>query len=103
MSKHTKGEWVSQPPKTNPAFDNQTFFAIAVKGTYNYVGFYYPNSTFSPQEQEANARLITAAPALLEALKNIVLGHNLGILVGLDAAGRDYLKKSIEAIKQATE
>jgi hypothetical protein len=71
MSKHTPGPWVVDEANTN-------LVARLVNGVYEYVCEVEPSS-FSTREcsqdqEEADARLIAAAPDLLEALKDMHSG-----------------------------
>jgi hypothetical protein len=70
MSKHTPGPWVIDD-------SNPNLVARLVNGVYEYVCAVEPSS-FSNREcnqeqEEADARLIAAAPDLLEALKMAML------------------------------
>jgi len=56
---HTKGEWHSKEGQIYPIETGKTLAVI-------------PYFDKDNQEQEANARLISAAPELLEALKQLV-------------------------------
>lgn len=64
MSKHTPGPW--------EYFKNKTHAVISTEKLYDYgrptIAKIWPGSC---KESEANARLIAAAPEMLEALKNI--------------------------------
>lgn len=69
MNKHTKEKWTYNENlnwKTNP-------FSITVQGRYGVHSTTIANiptrMTIPPDEQRANARLIAAAPLLLEALR----------------------------------
>jgi hypothetical protein len=70
MSKHTPGLWhlsVNKSWKTNP-------FSIVVRkdGVHRTTIANLPaRKTIGPEEREATARLLTAAPDLLEALRSI--------------------------------
>jgi len=70
MSKHTPGPWrlnENNNWKTNP-------FSVTVRkpGVHSTTVANIPTRmTVPPQEQQANARLISAAPDLLEALKGL--------------------------------
>jgi hypothetical protein len=68
MSKHTPGPWVIDD-------SNPNLVARLVNGVYEYVCAVEPSS-FSNREcnqeqEEADARLIAAAPDLLDALKDL--------------------------------
>ncbi len=66
MSKHTPGPWVVDEANTN-------LVARLVDGVYEYVCAVEPSSfstrEYNNEQEEADARLIAAAPELLEALK----------------------------------
>jgi hypothetical protein len=63
MSKHTPGPWVQTPWDSTAIFDAKNL-QVPIAQTY-------PADT-SQKEAEANARLVAAAPQLLEALELIV-------------------------------
>ena len=63
MSKHTPGPWVQTPWDSTAIFDAKNL-RVPIAQTY-------PADT-SQKEAEANARLVAAAPQLLEALELIV-------------------------------
>jgi hypothetical protein len=73
-AKHTPGPWqVGTPGYGEPGYiycDNALGSAVAI--TY---GLPLALSVFSRAEEEANARLIAAAPDLLEALKAVTPPH----------------------------
>ncbi len=73
MSKHTPGPWVVDEANTN-------LVARLVNGVYEYVCEVEPSSfstrEYSQDQEEADARLIAAAPELLAALKRMVLDGN---------------------------
>ena len=93
--KHTKGKWEIRANK------------IFVKDTYKSVAIVTVQDNFDIQkfkaiedvEQIANAKLIAAAPYLLEALNELV-----GDLEGevLSTSINDTIKKAINAINKAT-
>ena len=63
--KHTQGEWVLEET-------SKTRFTIHSKTIEGNTGFTQPiASTFYSDESEANAKLIAAAPKMLDALINI--------------------------------
>ena len=66
MSKHTPGPWVVDEANTN-------LVARLVDGVYEYVCAVEPSSfstrEYNNEQEEADARLIAAAPELLEALQ----------------------------------
>lgn len=79
MSKHTPGPWYTQP------WPHQGYMGVSSLGWYsNYVidtmiriypRYSHQDGVTPPavDEAEANARLIAAAPELLEALQDLVL------------------------------
>lgn len=78
VNKHTPGPWLLNHNtnwKTNP-------FSVTVRkyGVHSTTVANIPTRmTIPPQEQQANARLIAAAPDLLEALQAII-GHDAHLL-----------------------
>ena len=63
MNQHTPGPWKVYPSGT------QTFVASVATGRIVAVDLYDENSNPPIEEVDANARLIAAAPALLEAVE----------------------------------
>ena len=70
MSKHTPGPWIVT------GFDKEFKDQINIQDDERG---YYVAAAISCQAQEANARLIAAAPELLEALKNFVDGCSVSV------------------------
>lgn len=93
MSKHTPGPWVVG--NTDPLL----FGKQRGQGT-EPIGFVYgpsfPERSDLGKEAIANARLIAAAPELLEALKNLLESHLAGNVIGAD------VREAQEAIAKAT-
>lgn len=94
--KHTKGEWVYQVTKKDE---------IGVKmpnGNFLRLGFIYSDDCGLPTccrvEEHANAKLIAAAPDLLEALIRAEQSIRL-----TDAKKSPLHKLMLNAIKKATE
>ena len=89
---HTKGPW-----RLEKAHDD---YILLHKNIWfmNLIGRWYP-SEVERQEHEANARLIAAAPDLLEALKRLV-AYAKG---DEDLLVDEPLLKGIEAIQKATQ
>ena len=101
----TAGPWKIQGPKVQEDFGGQTYWTILPEpykskaDPYKVVGFYYPYSGHSKEEQEANAKLINAAPDLLDALNEIPMecDHKYPHLSAC------WVCKAKEAIKKATK
>lgn len=65
MSKHTPGPWLYK--------SNGSYFDVGIDNHEDSVIPVYPTVCIGvPHDQEANARLIAAAPDLLEALEAVV-------------------------------
>lgn len=105
-TKHTPGPWEIQGPKIQEDFGDQTYWAISTSkpeiksGTYKMPGFYYPHSVQTTEESEANAKLISAAPELLENLTRIIdrIEEN-----GMQANFPSAYERAQAAIKKATK
>jgi len=73
----TPGEWEIQGPKIQE-LSKQIYFSIITKqpetkdGSYVMPGFYYPHSIQTPEEMEANSRLIASAPNMYNYIKELV-------------------------------
>jgi hypothetical protein len=73
-TQHTQGPWFTSEPKVSEIADGQTYFSIGSRNperrgiVYVMPGFFYPHSVQTPEEMAANAKLIAAAPEMLEAL-----------------------------------
>lgn len=99
MSKHTPGPWTYYPE------DN----IIVSKSGYRLLDWIARSTAVSIDERNANARLIAAAPELLEALQSV---HKIiieGSLEGFNPLIGDWAKRLYEsqyntsiAIKKAT-
>lgn len=91
MSKHTPGPWTQG--KTNPC--NVSANSALVCRTF-------PRGQYNTDSAEANARLIAAAPDLLDALKD-ALGILCRIVDGQEWGGiEDYIADMSAAIAKAT-
>lgn len=115
--KHTPGPWFIQGPKIQKDL-SQTYWSITsskaerVGNTYKMPGFFYPHSAQSVEEQESNAKLIAAAPELLEVLQLRLEWHSTGEFkykgmtykIGVNEASGHLLIKeiTIAIIKKAT-
>ena len=93
--KHTQGEWDLRYPK------NVGSCEITVDGIVSIASIH--NAYDNLEEQEANAKLISAAPKLLDALEIAlnILECKHGFHKGL--ANTRSIEEMKEAIKQATE
>jgi hypothetical protein len=95
--KHTKEKWMLSENdgwKTNP-------FSIIVRkhGVHSTTIANIPTrQTISPEEQQANARLISAAPDLLDALLNLPQHHG-----ATEQEWWDWIAIARAAIDKATE
>jgi hypothetical protein len=99
--KYTKGEWATSP------LDNTKVWACDSDGRKVCVAWstneaqnnrFYPNKT--QEEMESNAKLIAAAPDLLEALmfaKSVIKKNGI-----FDVSDRMAFEKALKAIKKAT-
>ena len=84
-TKHTAGEWHTKEGQIYPLTTGRTLALIP---------YFDSNNT----EHEANAKLIAAAPELLEALKELLTWANIK-----DGSGSQYLRdKCQQAINKAT-
>ena len=112
--KHTPGPWTSYPCNlerySRVITANGAMVQIAYTGLKHHdqvamtKEVYGDRRTYGPgEETAANARLITAAPDLLEALQDLLDGHAAGAITGddLDGARRAIAKATGAA--RATE
>lgn len=84
MSKHTKGTWIQAVySPTDVIADGKTMVAMAREGL----------NGISREEAIANARLIAAAPDLLDSLRNLVDSFDPGTQFSELAAARAVLSK----------
>ncbi|HDS1140228.1 TPA: hypothetical protein QDZ75_004306 [Stenotrophomonas maltophilia] len=98
MSKHTQQEWQR---------DGATVYALNIEGTNRF--FAHVQGGWATQgrnrtesdEVEANARLIAAAPELLEALKDLIGWVPGGVHFHTDAPQR-AVERASAAIAKAT-
>jgi hypothetical protein len=87
MTQHTPGPWEFLPP------DDGNCGAITAKTGWI--------CDFAEEPSDANARLIAAAPDLLEALKNLVNQHNTVYGIG-DMEMQSAIDFAHKAIAKAT-
>ncbi|MBK5213594.1 MAG: hypothetical protein JJE55_08050 [Flavobacteriaceae bacterium] len=92
-SRHTKGDWQVRTHSYNPQHSS----AIVSNHTI-LVADIYINSHSNCNEAEANAKLIAAAPDLLETLQNII-----GVLEAIGSGDTIIAKAAKEAIEKATK
>jgi len=94
-TKHTQGEWI------NTTDGEANFYGVCTQN--NWLLRIQQNGELTIEVQEANAKLIAAAPELLEALMEVkeFLGH-IQPKVG-EAAFDEIWDITEEAIKKATE
>jgi hypothetical protein len=100
MSEHTKGPWVALPEERDKPY-------IRIRGTV-LGGRYKIANVLTPvydgvhereaKETRANARLIAAAPELLEALKEVFI---IGDRLVSDVYGDEFVEKARAAIAKA--
>ena len=93
MSKHTPGPWMIDPDDRDQVLDSTGQSAIHST---------FCGMKFAPEEREANARLITAAPELLEALQeagSIISQHNL-LSDGPDHNRPDLCRDRIDTLRR---
>ena len=94
-TKHTKGEW----EVFKPDHMGCTNVSIGKNAGFNqFVELWHHQN--SKEESEANAKLIAAAPELLEALINI---NNILNSAYQSSKDEEILDITINAIKKATE
>lgn len=108
---HTKGNWEVIPtPETLNGGDYQA--RIISKGALSdgndaiIVGHYSNKNGVGNIHYEANAKLIAAAPDLLDALKKLIYGHKIYQCFDSEIEKANYLSalsRAKEAIKKATE
>ena len=101
-AKHTEGPWDCEAEYANPKLlpfqaDKPVQTIMGNDGDVAYLANWHNDNT----EREANARLIAAAPELLEALRELVSAHDLkmgrsAVEVRL-AIAKDAIAKAEEA------
>lgn len=86
--KHSKGEWKVQSYGFLTAAESKDLYAVAKV---------YTNDKMSEGEAEANKKLISCAPELLEALTNVTT------MIRNDSISMVKVNEAIKLIKRATE
>lgn len=69
MSKHTQGPWKAEVAVTLAGYPTGEWWISSQRGSIDIAT---TSSDYAPDVEEANARLIAAAPELLAALKHAV-------------------------------
>jgi hypothetical protein len=93
MSKHTPGPWKALPSETDDAgFIAQPIVSDATKGTVANV---YGGTILA--EPYANARLIAAAPELLQCLREIKVCFQVALL----SFSPEIAKEGMELVREA--
>lgn len=95
-TKHTPGRWsIARDPR--PGMDWNSHIVDKKRG--HAICFMAHSDGASPERDEANARLIAAAPDLLEALRavDVLFGH-----LATDSTQRIWLDNARAAIAKAT-
>jgi hypothetical protein len=103
-TKHTKGEWLIEidHPESEPTAENKCHMIEIRTKTFEWICSVMPYGKKSKEETEANAKLIAAAPDLLEALIEALPA--VEELNGEFQEGwEDTINKIKKAIKKATE
>lgn len=88
--KYTTGDWMISNGSEIVSMPSQCKISRSVSG-WNY------------EEAKANAKLISAAPNLLEALQNLIEGFDNGIVCGFEKPCECQICRAKAAIKKATE
>lgn len=95
MSKHTPGPWKMRNRTGNHDWNNWRI--AAEDGPGRVGGICRLDESLTGEESEANARLIAAAPELLEALDDCITNENATCIVQNDVA---YMIRRFKAINQ---
>lgn len=110
-TKHTQGEWImdikgwinSNPQSIHIQLNSENHFSGKSIAKINIVcGGEYDSFNYDLEEANANAKLIAAAPDLLDALNNICKRLDYTNLSERDTFKQLYLN-AIEAINKATK
>lgn len=91
-TKHTPAPWIVKAQGEANEF-------VLMTSNMKWIAAFRQNGEMWTQEQEANAKVIEAAPDLLEALNDLLAWANIS-----DNSSSVYLRdKCLQAIKKATE
>ena len=99
QTKHTAGPWevVNRPYETNIVSESRVMIADIIR---------MEGQTYGNGQREANARLIAAAPELLEALQDVHT-HFIGLAAYLETCAPDViidnLRTTVTALKRKEE
>jgi len=93
MSAHTKGPWSCGDIRKDAEYINVWMGIVHIAAVCN---------TYKDDEAEANARLIAAAPELLEALKGMFHGTGALPIDDPDSHGSPKIKFALAVIAKAT-
>jgi hypothetical protein len=94
-TQHTPGPWVTMPTNDGFAIKEKELLERGFSDRIAEIN-HYPKET-----AQANARLIAAAPELLEALEYVVKWHRDNDSGVGELYGRDYITTAIQAIRHA--
>ena len=98
-TKFTKGQWVI----------DSDFITVEVDGIDEVICDFHPEGVWptvyqrSEEEKDANAKLIAAAPELLEALTDLVTASDLSSNSPVVGNWNELINNAKKAIKKATE
>jgi hypothetical protein len=102
-TQHTPGPWhIGSGNGEGSIFAKNGRMRLETGGTTLYA-ICHNVSTWNIDEDDANARLIAAAPDLLEALETCVSELNQLAFLANDKLANAAIEKSIEAIRKAKE
>lgn len=90
--KHTPGPWECSG---NNVSTPKGIFELPIKGPTGY------EQQWDIEEIYANARLVAAAPEMLEALKRIIAFPNLTVSIGYHGCLDDAIQQAILAVSKA--
>lgn len=100
--KYTPGPWFVEEPNLDPEYGEmeKTTWSIRAPGTNGFISFELATlSGWNPDKDDYDARLIAAAPELLEALQGLVKavsdGYSEGIYADQMIAARAAIAKAL--------